>query len=214
MFNDPCAVAFDGRAVGPDIHEVLNRIARAIHRIVLQELAELIQQHNRDGLREFSDAKRADARKRHQKRFAENVPAKQPLDCAEYNVVSDDKVARQKDRKLNVPRNVKHKPQHEPDHKQPRRDREPQDHPFAFAFLAAAMIMPAAAFVVIVMIVPAAACVMVVMLVMMRMFLMLRAAASASFLFVLMFVFVFMIVMTHKTLLAPLIHASAQARYR
>ena len=75
--------------VGADIHQRTDRFARTVDSVRLEQLTDLIEQHNRDTFHIIADRKRADRRHAHQEGFVEPLALQDIADRAVNDFPAD-----------------------------------------------------------------------------------------------------------------------------
>ena len=83
---------------GGDAHHVRDGLAGLAHRVALEELADLVEQHDGAGFGVLADTEGRDGRHHHQEFFIEHVPVPDVLQGAQQDVISHDQVGHREQR--------------------------------------------------------------------------------------------------------------------
>ena len=86
------AAAQNARRIGADIHERGDGAARTLHRIALEPLADLVEQHNGDALGVVAERECADGCNRHEEIFIKDAPVTDVHRGAPEDVPADQRV--------------------------------------------------------------------------------------------------------------------------
>ena len=75
-----------------DIHEIADRLARTVDRITLKQLANLIEQHNRNRLRKLAHTERPERRYCHEEILIKHLTIFNPPERLVYNIPSNNQI--------------------------------------------------------------------------------------------------------------------------
>ena len=89
---DLAVLAEEIGAVGADVHQRADAAAAFADSIALEQLADLVEQHDGDALCILAKRDRADRGDSHQKVFVKGLRVPDPLDGLEQNVIADDQI--------------------------------------------------------------------------------------------------------------------------
>ena len=108
MYDLLAPVHEDARRVGADVHERCDGAACTLNGTILQELAELIEKHNSDGLGIVAECECADRGGAHEKVLAKDMPPMQMHSGTAENISADEEICREKENSARRPLAAEH----------------------------------------------------------------------------------------------------------